>query len=198
MLVSSGGPVILTGVRKASTFLLLMQASYQLIVVRRHPGPRHFEETFALLMKLGFLHAVRLGAENPTLPPRAIDKYMRCIRMRSQDLVQSTAAAGTGPWKLLAYVVDQFVGPLVNLLFRNGEYLVEVALDRCGHRLIALDVLQVVHAESDQYPHRQNYCELEREDQSSLRIPAGAQFLEIHLINSFFPQSHYLSMSRCV
>src|SRR5215469_9615404 len=123
MLVTAGRPVILTGVGKASTFLLLLQACCQLIVIRRHPGPRHFEETFALFVKLWFLHAVRLGAENPVSTLGVIDKHMRCVRMRSQDLVQRTAA-GRGLGKLLAYVIDQVVSPLVNLLFRNGEYLV--------------------------------------------------------------------------
>src|SRR5215469_7213455 len=93
MLVTSGGPVILTDVGKASTFLLLLQASCQLIVIRRHPDPRHFEETLALLVKLWFLHAVRLRAENPVFSLGAIDKYMRCIRMRSQNLVQSRAGS---------------------------------------------------------------------------------------------------------
>src|ERR1700751_2809455 len=198
MLVTSGGPVILTGVGKASMFLLLPQACYQLIVVRRHPRPRHFEEAIALLVKLWFLHAIRLGAKNPVFSLGAVNECVRCVRMRRQDLVQSTAAGRTRPVKLLAYIVDQVVSPLVNLLFRNGEYLTEVALDRCGHRLIALNVLQMVHAEPDQYPHRQNYRELEREHQPSLRIPTGAQLLEIHLINPFFPQSHYPSLSPWV
>src|SRR5262252_8394426 len=118
--------------------------------------------------------------------------------MRSQDLVQSTAGGRSGHGKLLAYVVDQVISPLVNLLFRNGEYLTEVALDRSSHRPITLNVLQVVHAKPDQYPHRQNYRELEREHQPSLRIPARAKAFEIHVINSLFTQSHYLSVSSWV
>src|SRR5215471_5429969 len=106
MLFTSSRPVILTGVGKAGMFLLLLQASCQLIVIRRHPAPRHFEEAFALFVKLCFFHAVWLGAENPVFSLGAIDKHMGCVRMRSQDLVQSTAAGCTGLGKLLAHVID--------------------------------------------------------------------------------------------
>src|ERR1700758_4415693 len=116
MLVTSGGPVILTGVGKASTFLLLLQACDQLIVVRRHPRPRHFEEDFALLVKLWFLQAIRLRAKNPVFSLGAVNECVRCVRMRSQGLVQSAAAGCTVPGKLLSYVVDQVGSPLVNLL----------------------------------------------------------------------------------
>src|SRR6516225_997882 len=115
MLVTSGGPVALTGIGQASVFLLLLQDPYQLRVVRRHPAPCHFEKSFALLVKLRLLHAIRLGAENPVFSLGVVDKYMGGVRMRSQDPVHSTAAGRTGLGKLLAYVVDQVVSPLVNL-----------------------------------------------------------------------------------
>ena len=98
--------------------------------------------------------------------------------MGSEDLVQGCGAGRVARRKLGSHVIQQIKRFVIDLLFRDDKYLIEIPLDRSFYRPFALNMLQVQNARDDQGGCRQGNRKLQGEQHSRSRVPL---LLDLHL-----------------
>src|SRR5215469_6849448 len=150
MFVSPSCPVGIEDVGSTRVSLFLFQTRHQFLVISGHPTLCHFQKPLTFLLKIWLLQSRRLRAEHPSTY-WVINEHVSGVRVCCEKFVEISITGLSLLRKLFADVIDQVVGLLINLLLRNSKNLAEVALDRCRHHLIALDMFQVVHTEQNQH-----------------------------------------------
>src|SRR5215470_16765528 len=139
MFVSPSCPVGIEDVGSTRVCLSLFQTRHQFFVISGHPTLCHFQKPLTFLLKSWLLQSRRLRAEHPATL-WVINEHVSGVWVCCEKFVE-TPITGLFPLrKLHADVIDQVVGLRINLLFRNSKNLAEVALDRCRHHLIALNM----------------------------------------------------------
>ena len=184
MLVAAGCPVIKTHVGHP-LLLHFLQPFQGFFIFRVDPLVHHGGELVGLGAEfLVFFQAMGLGAKHHTLL-RVIKKNVRDIGMCGEQSFQGVSAGLAGGGKSRADVVNQFICPVINLLFGNCQYLAELTLNGGLESVFTLDLFQMESAQDHQSRGGQYHGEFQRQDQPSSLVPAAFWLHGVSLIGPF-------------